>query len=587
MEDDLKSQKGVSSIALGDLNGDGMDDIAMSNLGYHNVSLILSDGSGGYERGSSWELDVTELRSMDPIQVKLEDLDSDGDLDLWALTKSADSVLFYSNDGKGEFLPYLQIFVGVFPTSFEFLDMDSDGDQDLMTSDWKGWDLAFNGNSTVSVIENMRDGIFRTYRQYTTGNSPRGVFARDIDLDGDPDIASANYFGSTVSILENDGLGRFSEDREYPIGLEPYAVVLEDFDGDGLMDGASADEANFRIVLLRSNGDGGFTTERFLYDIGAYPFSLRTGDIDNDGDMDLFTSNYFQNSTTLLFNDGSGDFQNMFKDTITVYLGENMPYDSLMQDLNGDGLKDLITVNRGDSLDPTDTVSVIINDGTYTFTEMTEYQVGKEPTSAVLVDLDLDGDLDIATADTMGDSVTVLRNDGTGKFLQWESHPVADRPQYVNSFDIDSDGWPDLVVSASDSNSLTFFLNEKGTGFSRLTEQNIASYPYAIDMSDFNTDGRNDLVITSVNTNSVIVTGCYYYPSGLKINVGKDSTIELDRKGLLTENEILNLDIKDDLNRYIRANRVKGEDINVPISIICSEEGVVRLSNLLVIYSLD
>ncbi len=585
--DDIRSEKGVSSIALGDLNGDGSDDIAMSNLGYHNISYVLSDGKGDFIRGDPWELDVVELRSMDPIEMKLEDLDSDGDLDLWALTKSADSVLFYCNIGNGEFLPYSQIFVGVNPTSFEMIDMDADGDKDIMTSDWRGWDMLYNGNSTISVIENMRDGVFKTYRQYTTGNSPRGVFARDIDMDGDPDIASANYFGSTVSILENDGLGRFSEDREYPIGLEPYAVVLEDFDGDGLVDGASADEANFRIVLLKSNGDGGFTTDRYLYDIGAYPFSLRTGDIDDDGDMDLFTSNYFQNSTTLLFNDGSGDFQTMFKNTKTIFLGDKMPYDSIMEDLDGDGLKDLITVNRGDSLDPTDTISVMLNDGSFTFDVMNEYKVGKEPTSAVVMDLDMDGDLDIGTADTMGDSFTVLRNNGDGVFEAWESHPVADRPQYINSFDFDGDGWPDILVSSSDSNSLSFFRNEEGAGFTWFTDQNIGAYPYAIEMADFNSDGRMDMVLTSVNTNSVIVTGCYYYPHGLMINIGKDSSIEVQHDGMLSPDVVLQLEMKNELNRYIKANRVEGEDLNIPLSIICQQEGIVRLSNLLVVYSLD
>lgn len=587
MVEDLRSQKGVSSITAGDINGDGEKDIVMANLGYHNVTMILSDGSGDFQRGRPHELDVIELRSMDPGQVKLRDLDSDGDLDIWALSRSADSVLFYSNDGRGNFLPYVQIFVGVFPTAFQFLDMDSDGDLDIMTSDWRGWDLAYHGNSTISVIENMRDGIFRTYRQYTTGNSPRGVFARDIDFDGDPDIASANYFGSTVSILENDGLGRFSEDREYPIGLEPYAVVLEDFDGDGLIDGASADEANFRIVLLRSDGKGGFTTERFLYDIGAYPFSLRTGDIDNDGDMDLFTSNYFQNSTTLLFNDGSGNFETMFKETVTVYLEGNMPYDSLMEDLDGDGLKDLITVNRGDTIVPTDTVSIMLNDGSYTFKDITEYQVGKEPTSAVIDDFDKDGDLDIATSNTMDDSFTLLANDGSGSFTTWESHPVADRPQYINSYDFDDDGWLDIVVSASDSNSLTLFRNEKGAGFTKFSDLNIGSYPYAIDMADFNSDGRSDLVLTSVNSNSVIVTGSYYYPKGIKIDVGDDKRIDLELEGLLTEEDSIDMDIKDELRRYIRNNRVQGKDLKVPISVICQQEGLVELSNLLIIYSLD
>lgn len=584
---DLRTQKGVSAMDAGDMNGDGYPDIAMANLGYHNVSYILSDGNGDFQRGSIFDLDITELKSMDPKDILLEDLDHDGDLDIWAMTKSADSVLSYTNDGNGNFNPFVQSFVGVNPTSFAMIDLDVDGDKDIVTSDWRGWDLKHGTHGTVSFLENMRDGIFRTYRKYQTGNSPRGVFARDIDLDGDPDISSANYFGSTVSILENDGLGRFFSDREYPIGLEPYAVVLEDFDNDGKVDGASADEANFRIVLLRSDGDIGFTTERFLYDIGAYPFSLRTDDINGDGYMDLYTSNYFQNSTTLMFNDGSGDFETMFSETKTVYLGNNMPYDSIMKDINDDGLNDLITVNRGNTLSPTDTITVMINDGTYDFTDKQEYTVGKEPTSAVMVDVDNDGDIDIATANTGDDTITVLLNDGNGEFSpgMGGAYEVGDRPQYINSLDVDRDGYMDLLVTTSDSNKITIFLNVGGQRLEYMIDLNIASYPYAIDLADFNTDGRDDIVLTSVNTNSVIVTGCYYYPSGVQINVGSDGTIDHSFEGLMTEDDAQEIDITDALKDYVKEHKVKGQDTRVPLGVISEMEGVVSLSNLLVLYS--
>ncbi len=585
MVDDVRTQKGISSIALGDLNGDGYRDVAMSNLGYHNMTLILSNGTGDYQRGSSFELDVIDYESMDPIEVMIEDLDMDGDLDVWALTRSADSILFYPNDGTGSLQPFIQSFIGVNPTSFDMMDFDGDGDLDIITSDWKAWEKKFHGNGTISVLENMRDGVFRTYRQYPTGNSPRGVFARDIDLDGDIDISSANYFGSTVSVLANNGNGRFKLDHEYPIGLEPYAVVLEDFDSDGYVDGASADEANFRIVLLRSDKDGGFTTERFLYDIGAYPFSLRTTDIDGDGDIDMYTSNYFQNSTTLLMNDGSGDFETMFRETITVYLGDNMPYDSLIEDINGDGMKDLITVNRGNSLDPSDTISVMINDGTYSFTDMVEYKVGTEPASAIFLDLDNDGDLDIGTANVGDDTFTTLINDGSGAFSLGGTYPTGDRPQYINTMDIDSDGWLDIIVSSSDSNTLTFFRNDNRGGFTLFSDLNIGAYPYAIDIADFNSDGRDDLVLTSVNTNSVIVTGCYYYPTGVSINVGVDADTDYFHAGPMTSSISVKVDITDELNSYIRQNAVEGEELKVPLRVVCKEEGVVSLSNLLIVYS--
>lgn len=584
--EDLRTEKGVSSLDCGDINGDGDPDVIMANLGYHHVSVLESDGFGDFKRGAPTDLDSIPMDSMDPIQVKLEDMDHDGDLDIIALTRSADSILYYSGDGKGNFQPLVQYYVGLNPTSFELMDYDSDGDLDVVTSDWKGWIEKHGENGTVSVLLNLRSGIFGTYRQYPTGNSPRGVFAKDVDGDGDIDIASANYFGSTVSILRNDGLGMFTKKHhEYPIGLEPYAVVLEDFDGDGRMDGASADEANFRIVLMESDGNGGFTSDRFLYDIGAYPFSLRTGDIDNDGDVDLFTSNYFQNSTTLLFNDGSGDFSTMFNNYKTVYLGSNMPYDSLIEDFNGDGVKDLVTVNRGDTLHPTDTISVMLNDGSYSFDEMIIYHVGKEPTSAVVYDFDDDGDLDIATANTGDDSISVMLNDGNGAFEKLgNDFPAGDRPQYINVLDMDEDGRMDIIATNTDSNNLVFLRNLGGqSGFELVEDLNIAAYPFAIDIGDFNKDGREDVVLSAVNTNSVIVLGCYWYPRDISVDIGADGTIDETFHGLITGDDAFEIDMTDEIKDYLDKNDVKGE-ARIPIRIISGEEGVVVLSDLLVIY---
>ncbi|MBN1390255.1 MAG: VCBS repeat-containing protein [Candidatus Thermoplasmatota archaeon] len=582
--EDLRTQKGVSSMEPGDLNGDGYPDIVMSNLGYHNVSLLLSDNLD-FKRGTPGEMDSILLGSMDPIQVKLVDIDVDNELDIIAVTKSADSVLVYHGTGMGTFDPYIQYYVGLNPTSLELMDYDSDGDMDIVTSDWKGWIEKNGENGTVSILTNLRSGIFGTYSQYPTGNSPRGVFVRDVDGDGDIDLATANYFGSTVSILKNDGLGHFSKKHmEYPIGLEPYAVVMEDFDDDGFMDGASADEANFRIVLMESDTEGGFTSQRYLYDIGAYPFSLRSGDIDNDGDIDLLTSNYFQSSTTLLFNDGSGDFATMFSDYRTIYLGSEMPYDSIMEDFNGDGYKDLVTTNRGDSLDPTDTMTVMLNDGTFSFTEGVSYKVGKEPTSSVVHDIDGDGDLDIATANTGSDSISVMLNDGSGVFEKLGDYPAGDRPQYIEVLDFDGDGWMDYITTNTDSNDIVFIRNlgSKAT-FRRDMVLNIASYPYAIDTGDFNSDGREDIVLSAVNTNCVIVTGCYWYPSDVSLDIGADGSIDHTFPGPMTGDRSYDVDITEEVTRYLKENDIEG-DVKVPVRVIAGEEGVVVLDDLIVLF---
>ncbi len=582
--EDANVQKGVNDISVGDLNEDGHPDLAMANMGYGNVSILLSDGSGDFIRDRPSGLDVLELVSLDPNGVMINDIDGNGKLDLFALSRSADSLLVYRGNGKGAFTPYEQYFVGANPTCMALLDFDLDGDMDIATSDWKGFDRVNGPNGTVSILENLRDGIFGTYRVFPTGTSPRGVFTYDIDGDGDLDISTANYFGSTVSVLKNTGTGRFLQGVEYSIGLEPYAVVMGDFDGDGNIDGASADEANFRLVVLRSDGGGGFTTERFLYDIGAWPYSLRTLDIDKDGDLDLYTSNYFQSSITILYNGGGNDFNEIFERRSVVYLGEDMPYDSLIGDLNGDGLNDLITVNRGNNIDPTDTVSVMLNDGTYIFKDPVKYMVGKEPTSGTFFDMDNDGDLDIATANNANGSVTVLRNDGSGSFENKGEYLVGGRPQFVNAVDRDQDGRLDLVVSCTDTNNLAFLRNLDGTVFKKDLDLNIGSFPYAIEVNDMDGDLRQDIVITSVNTNNVLMLGCTGLPENVTIDIGSDGTIDGRVDGTIGEGSYAELDITKALKNYLSKNKDAKGTLTIPITVYSQKHGTVVLSELSVVY---
>lgn len=579
---EYRVQRGVNSMDAADLDGDGHMDIAMAHLGYNSISVLYSEGSANFRKGGSGNMDSREFRSLDPIDLKLVELDGDGHIDAIAISKSADSVLVYYNMGNGSFHDFVHYYGGVSPTSFDLLDFDLDGDLDVVTSDWRGRDAGSGGNGTISIIKNLRNGIFGTYRQYITGNSPRGIFTYDLDGDGDKDIAAANYFGSTISVLENDGLGRFSSKRDYPIGLEPYMVVLGDLNNDGFIDGASADEANFRIILLESDKNGGFTIDRYLIDIQAYPFSLRIDDVNGDGYLDLYTSNYAQNTTTILINDGSGNFETMFSEFITIDLGNRMPYDALMEDVNGDGLKDLITVNRGDDLDPTNTISIFLNEGDLKFRDHATYSVGRQPTAGLVIDLNNDGHLDIATSDAKDDTVTILLNDGYGNFEKLGAYPVGDRPQFLTSIDLDNDGWIDIVVSNSESNDLYLLRNNNGRSFSKFTDMWIGAFPYMISVDDLNNDGRPEIALTSVNTARAVVQGCFYYPSGVRIDVGSDGNFEMDHEGLLGR-EIHQIDIKDAIERYLKDHGGSGK-VRVPVSVICGQQGVVRLSDLTVIY---
>jgi hypothetical protein len=80
---------------------------------------------------------------------------------------------------------------------------------------------------------------------------PLSVAAADLNGDGKPDLAVANFQANTVSVLLNNGDGTFAVGAGYPAGLGPRSVVAADLNGDGKPDLALANNfANTVSVLL-------------------------------------------------------------------------------------------------------------------------------------------------------------------------------------------------------------------------------------------------------------------------------------------------------------------------------------------------
>jgi hypothetical protein len=71
---------------------------------------------------------------------------------------------------------------------------------------------------------------------YATGGGSYSVAIGDLNGDGKPDLATANYVGSTVSVLLNRGDGTFQAKLDYRTGSYPNAVAIGDLNGDGSPD---------------------------------------------------------------------------------------------------------------------------------------------------------------------------------------------------------------------------------------------------------------------------------------------------------------------------------------------------------------
>jgi len=334
------------------------------------------------------------------------------------------------------------------PTSVFAVDLDGDGDNDLAVAN------CYSGN--VSVLLNNGDGTFQAAVNYGAGNYPYSVFAVDLDGDGDNDLAVANYWSDNVSVLLNNGDGTFQAAVNYGAGDYPRSVFAVDLDGDGDNDLAVANSSSGNVSVLLNNGDGTFQAA-VNYGAGNCPTSVFAVDLDGDGDNDLTVANgYYSDNVSVLLNNGDGTFQ-----AAVNYGAGDSPMSVFAVDLDGDGDNDLAVANGW-----TDNVSVLLNNGDGTLQAAVNYGAGYYPTSVFAVDLDGDGDNDLAVANSGlygSGKVSVFLNNGDGTFQAAVNYGAGDEPWSVFAVDLDGDGDNDLAVANRGSNTVSVFIKLSGT----------------------------------------------------------------------------------------------------------------------------
>jgi hypothetical protein len=220
-----------------------MLDLAIANGDAYTVSVLENNGAEGFQAK------VDYATGAFPVSVATGDLNGDGMLDL-ATANGADganTVSVLMNRGDGTFQAKRDFGVGYgTPNSVAIADLNGDGKPDLATAN--GGDF---GNS-VSVLLGRGGGSFRPKREYRVGS--RSVTIGDLNGDRKPDLATANT-GRTVSVLANSGDGSFQAKLDYVTGGHPNSIAIGDVNGDGKRDMATANSsANTVSVLLNRPG---------------------------------------------------------------------------------------------------------------------------------------------------------------------------------------------------------------------------------------------------------------------------------------------------------------------------------------------
>ncbi|HEX8071742.1 MAG TPA: FG-GAP-like repeat-containing protein [Pyrinomonadaceae bacterium] len=476
------------SVAVGDFNGDGKLDLATANFITDNVSVLLGNGAGGVSA-------ATDFGAGDgAISVAVGDFNGDGKQDLAVVNQNSSNVSILLGNGAGSFSAATNFGVGTGPYVVVVGDFNRDGKQDLATAN-------FNSNN-VSVLLGNGAGSFGAATNFGAAVNPQSITVGDFNGDGKQDLAVANLSSNNVSVLLGDGAGSFAAATNFGAGTSPYSVAAGDFNGDGKQDLAVANISSNNVSVLLGDGLGSFGAATNFGTAGA-PDSVAVGDFNGDGKPDLTTANFGGNVSVLLNMCNGSPCNGAAFGAGTNFTTGSSPASVVVADFNGDGKRDFATANLGSS-----NVSVLLGNGAGAFGAAANFSAGTGTFGLTAGDFNRDGKTDLATANFSSNNVSVLLGNGAGSFAAAVNFAAGSGANQVTAGDFNRDGKLDLVTSNFNANNVSLLLGDGAGNFAAPTVFAVGNRPLSLTSGDLNLDGKLDLVVTnggSSNNMSVLL----------------------------------------------------------------------------------
>jgi hypothetical protein len=473
------------ALLITDLNTDGRNDLVVSRFSGNELRVLRNVTRPG---------GAIDLRPMPGlagtgglIGIAAADLNGDGIPDLGAAQNTTGSVALWRGtraaDGADvSFAAPVASAINGSPISVTAGDFDLDGKPDLLAANFvtqtnpDGQNVSLVRNTTptgASAItldplhtQTMQIGIvFPAW--------PYAALAVDLNLDGRPDLASANYGQQFIAWRTN------AMSAPGPINSSSFAAV-------GGVDTASA---------------GTLTT-------------LSSGDLNGDGRADLIANLYFASNQNpdsfafVLLNSTTPGGAPAFQRSTPVSIGSNRPENAFaIADLNRDGRPDLVATNFLDR-----TVRTYMNGSPVgslappALNAASIQAISGRPDGVQAADINGDGRIDVVTA-TRDSSVAVLVNTtaaaavSANYVLTEVALPASFLTVETRVADVDADGRPDVLAVDVANNRVAILLNRTAPGsnsasFEALPALPVNATPNALDIVDANGDGQPDLAIT-------------------------------------------------------------------------------------------
>ena len=525
-------------LAIGDFNGDGIQDLVGTNWSSPDISIRIGDGAGNFSNTTN-SITASNLSS-----VAICDLNSDGIQDVVCGQSLSGSLAIRYGIGNGTFSSTSIINVGT-PYYSTVGDFNGDGRQDIVSPDYNGNQMSVllatdnifqltsngnnivNGNSIFSTLNNTDFGnVYQgnyLLKSYSFKNlSPfintinsivvAGINAAEFSINGITFPATINS-GTTISFniqfAPNANGNQFGS-----IKINQNNCQLSSFNFDIRGSGVSPNlpvVGNYRDTTVYAGGNLSITPDTVPSNTSPVSVSSSPkfeGVITIDPISGLIKITDAKPSGNYLISLSSGtislkSFQlhvlnpicspGMFNPSV-AYAGTLSPYGVAIGDFNVDGNQDIVG-----------TGFIKLGTGNGNFGTTTSIYMGQNPLAVAIGDFNNDGYQDIVAGNNNTNAVYVRLGNGAGGFLDTLTFAAGSFSYSIAAADFNNDGKTDIATVNNAANTVTVLVGLQTGSFSTVATVSVGSGPISIVTGDFNNDGNLDFATANKSGSNVSI----------------------------------------------------------------------------------